>query len=98
MKVLIAEDDPISRRLLQSYLERWEHVVTGAENGAQAWERFQADEFPLVITDWMMPEMDGLELIRRIRSDERRGYTYVILLTARSQKEDLVAGMGAGAD
>jgi two-component system, NtrC family, sensor kinase len=102
MKVLIAEDDPISRRLLQSYLERWGHEVVVAENGAEAWRLFEADAFPLVISDWMMPELDGLELIRRIRSHteetRRPGYVYVILLTAKSQKEDLVEGMDAGAD
>src|SRR5436190_22272095 len=104
MKVLIAEDDAISRRLLQSYLTRWEHEVAVAENGAQAWSLFETGEYPLVITDWMMPEMDGLELVRRIRagdserSERRGGYSYVILLTAKSQKEDLVEGMEAGAD
>ena len=98
MKVLIAEDDAISRRLLQSYLGRWGHEVAAAQNGAEAWGFFETGEFPLVITDWMMPEMDGLELVRRIRAGEQSGYTYVILLTAKSQKEDLVEGMEAGAD
>ena len=98
MKVLIADDDPISRKLLQSYLQKWGCEVTTAENGAEAWACFQRDEFPIVITDWMMPELDGLELLRRIRSGPRPGYVYLILLTAKGQKEDLVAGMDAGAD
>src|SRR5919201_6551063 len=98
MKVLIAEDEAISRRLLQSYLERWGHEVGVAQNGSEAWQLFQAGEFPIVISDWMMPEMDGLELIRRIRACQRPGYVYAILLTSRSQKEDLVEGMEAGAD
>jgi DNA-binding response OmpR family regulator len=98
MKVLIADDDPISRKLLQSYLQKWGCEVTAAENGAEAWSSFQGDEFPIVITDWMMPELDGVELVRRIRSGPRPGYVYVILLTAKGQKEDLVAGMDAGAD
>ena len=98
MKVLIAEDEAISRRLLQSYLERWGHEVVVAQNGVEAWNLFQAGEFRIVISDWMMPEMDGVELIRRIRAAERAGYVYLILLTARSQKEDIVEGMEAGAD
>jgi two-component system, NtrC family, sensor kinase len=98
MKVLIADDEPISRKLLQSYLQKWGCEVTSAENGEQAWSFFQRDEFPVVITDWMMPELDGVELVRRIRSGPRSGYVYVILLTAKGQKEDLVAGMDAGAD
>jgi two-component system NtrC family sensor kinase len=98
MKVLIADDDPISRKLLQSYLQKWGCEVTAAENGGEAWSSFQQDEFPIVITDWMMPELDGVELIRRIRSGPRPGYVYVILLTAKGQKEDLVTGMDAGAD
>ena len=98
MKVLIADDDPISRKLLQSYLQKWGCEVTAAENGAEAWSCFQRDEFPIVITDWMMPELDGVELVRRIRSGSRPGYVYVILLTSKGQKEDLVAGMDAGAD
>src|SRR5205085_105213 len=65
---------------------------------AAAWQRFQDEEFPIVITDWMMPGVDGLELIRRIRAHPRPGYVYAILLTALSQKADLVQGMEAGAD
>jgi sigma-B regulation protein RsbU (phosphoserine phosphatase) len=98
MKVLIAEDETVSRRLLQSHLQRWGHEVVAAQNGAEAWTLFQAGEFPIVISDWMMPEMDGLELIRRIRACRRPGYVYAILLTSRSHKEDLVEGMESGAD
>lgn len=98
MKILIAEDTPISQRLLQSFLQKWGHEVTAASDGAAAWRLFQADDFPVVISDWMMPEMDGLELVRRIRACPRSGYVYTILLTARSQKEDVIAGMEAGAD
>jgi two-component system NtrC family sensor kinase len=98
MKVLIADDDPVSRRLLQSYLQKWGYDVTAAVNGADAWRLFEQDEFPVVVTDWMMPEMDGTDLIRRIRAGQRPNYVYTILLTSRSQKEDLVEGMEAGAD
>jgi signal transduction histidine kinase len=98
MKVLIAEDDPVSRRLLQSHLERWGHQVTAATGGGEAWRLFEAGSYPLVITDWMMPELDGPELIRRIRACPRPGYIYIILLTGRAQKEDVVQGMEAGAN
>lgn len=98
VKVLIVDDDPVSLRLLRGYLEKWGYEVAQAQNGAAAWSLFQTDDFPLVIADWMMPEMDGLELVRRIRSCQRQGYAYCILLTARAEKEDLVAGMEAGAD
>jgi two-component system NtrC family sensor kinase len=98
MKILVADDEAISRRLLQNYLQKWGHEVVVAENGAEAWALFEADEFPIVLSDWMMPEMDGLELIRRIRASKRTGYVYVILLTAKSQKDDVVEGMEAGAD
>ena len=98
MKVLIADDEAISRRLLQGYLERWGHEVVAAQNGAEAWELFAAGDFPVVISDWVMPELDGVELIRRIRASQRPGYVYTILLTSKAQKEDLVEGMEAGAD
>jgi sigma-B regulation protein RsbU (phosphoserine phosphatase) len=98
MKVLIAEDEAISRRLLQGYLERWGHEVVAAQNGAEAWALFTAGEFSIVISDWVMPELDGVELIRRIRAHRRPGYVYAILVTSKSQKEDIVEGMEAGAD
>jgi sigma-B regulation protein RsbU (phosphoserine phosphatase) len=98
MKVLIAEDDLVSRTVLRRTLERWGHQVAAAEDGAAAWALFERDDFPLVISDWMMPALDGLELVRRIREHPQSGYVYTILLTARSQKEDVIAGMEAGAD
>jgi two-component system, NtrC family, sensor kinase len=98
MKVLIAEDDPISRRLLQGHLEKWGHAVTAAADGDEAWRFFQQGSYPLVISDWIMPAIDGPELVRRIRASQRPGYVYVILLTAKAQKADVVQGMEAGAD
>ena len=98
MKVLIADDDSVSRRLLQNQLQKWGYEVTAAQNGAEAWRLFDGGLFPMVITDWMMPELDGSGLIRRIRASQRPGYVYAILLTAKSQKADLVEGMEAGAD
>lgn len=98
MKVLIADDDPVSRRLLRAHLERWGHEVTEAEDGAEAWRLFQAEAFPLVVSDWVMPGMDGPDLVRHVRGFQRPGYVYVILLTARTQKADVVEGMEAGAN
>lgn len=98
MRVLIAEDEPTSRELLRFSLGQWGYQVAVAEDGADAWKLFERESFPLVISDWMMPGLDGLELIRRIRAAPHTGYVYTILLTARSQKEDLLAGMLAGAD
>lgn len=98
MKILIVDDDPVSRKLLRNYLEKWGYEVAQAEDGAAGWALFQTDDFPLVIADWMMPEMDGVELVRRIRAQERPGFVYCMLLTARSHKEDLIEGMDAGAD
>lgn len=98
MNILIADDDAVSRRLLQSYLQKWGYAVTAVPDGAEAWRRFEEGHFPMVITDWMMPELDGPGLLRKIRSSRKRGYVYAILVTAKSQKEDLVEGMEAGAD
>jgi signal transduction histidine kinase len=99
MRVLIAEDDRIARRLLQATLQSWGHEVAAAADGAEAWELFHKGEFPLVLTDWVMPEVDGLELIRRIRGrPQQSGYVYIILLTARSDKEDVIVGIDTGAN
>jgi len=98
MKILIAEDERVSRRLLENRLKKWGYDVTAAEDGEQAWEIFQKEHFPMVISDWMMPKMNGLELLEKIRSIDRSGYVYTILLTARNEKDDLLAGMDSGAD
>ncbi len=98
MKILVADDDPVSRRLLASYLEKWNYQFVVASDGGQAWQLFQAEEFPIVICDWLMPEIDGPELIRRIRNSDQAGYVYTILLTGKSRKDDIVEGMESGAD
>ncbi len=72
--------------------------MVAAENGAEAWVMFQAERFPLVISDWEMPEMDGLQLVQKIRAAEGGEFVYIMLLTARSEQEDIIAGMDAGAD
>ena len=98
MRILIAEDERITRRSLHRQLERWGHEVVAVEDGVEAWEQFQRHSFDIVVTDWDMPRMDGLELVQRIRSGDGASYVYLIMLTGRSEKHDLVAGMEAGAD
>jgi sigma-B regulation protein RsbU (phosphoserine phosphatase) len=99
MRILVAEDERLTRRSIQRELERSGHEVVAVEDGVAAWEAFQAQPFDIVVTDWEMPRMDGRELIERIRDEGRAGgYAYLIMLTGRSEKGDLVAGMEAGAD
>ena len=98
MRILIAEDERITRRSLQKQLEGWGHQVIAAEDGVEAWDRFQKQQFDIIVTDWDMPHMDGRQLIERVRRSGQSGYTYLIMLTGRSEKTDLVAGMEAGAD
>ena len=94
MKILIAEDDAITRRRLRHFLEKWGHHVISSENGLDALEHFLSKEIDIVITDWMMPEMDGLELVGHIRSRGRdKAYVYTILLTSRGDKKDVVKGL-----
>jgi len=98
MKILIAEDDYVSRLLVKKAVTKAGHETILAENGKQAWEAYQREGPNMVISDWMMPEMDGLELCRRIRSFKRLAYTYMILLTSKDGTDDLVAVFEAGAD
>jgi DNA-binding response OmpR family regulator len=98
MNILIAEDDPIAERILVASLERLGHTVAVAHDGEEAWERFLQHPVPVVITDWMMPRVDGLEVCRRIRARVSPQYTYVIMLTALHGKDRFLAGMEAGAD
>jgi len=97
--VLIAEDDPIFRRVLQSWLQKWNYSVTALENGLDAWQLLQQDDCPpMAILDWVMPGLDGIDVCRRIRSHQQGAYKYVLLLTSKESKEDVVAGLEAGAD
>jgi two-component system cell cycle response regulator len=97
--VLIAEDDPIFRRILESWFKKWGYRATAVENGLAAWEVLQNEDAPqLAILDWMMPGMDGIELCRRIRGHDQGLYRYVLLLTAKDDKQDVIAGLEAGAD
>ncbi|MBI9076164.1 MAG: SpoIIE family protein phosphatase [Desulfatibacillum sp.] len=96
--ILIADDDEGIRNLLIEGLSAWGYQVLVAKDGEEAWEILKSIPVWLVISDWMMPGMDGPELCRRIRSASFPFYVYVILLTAKSQKDDLLQGMAAGAD
>lgn len=98
MKILVAEDERISRRSLQRKLERWGHDVVATADGAEAWREFQQQQFDIVVTDWEMPQVNGLELVERVRASDRAGYAYLIMLTGRAGKGDLIRGMEAGAD
>jgi len=99
MKVLIAEDETVSRRLLEATLVRWGYEVVVASDGVEAWEALQGDDAPsLAILDWMMPSMDGLEVCRRIRNRPSSTPPYLILLTAKGRREDIVTGLEAGAN
>ncbi len=97
-KILVADDHNVIRFKLETDLKKWGHDVTMAEDGEQAWELFQRGQFSIVITDWMMPKVNGLELVKMIRAAERSEYVYIIMLTAKAEKHDIVAGLGAGAD
>ncbi len=99
MKVLVAEDDPVTRRLLEVSLERWKYEVVPAADGRQAWEILHRSDSPrLAILDWMMPGMDGLEICRELRKRSAEIYTYALLLTSRARKAELLEGFEAGAD
>jgi phosphoserine phosphatase RsbU/P len=98
MKVLIAEDDEASLSILSAQLHKLAYEVIEADNGARAWEAYARELPSVVVTDWMMPEVDGLELCRRIRDMKRNEYTYIIILTAIDKPGAYLEGMGSGAD
>ncbi len=99
MRILIAEDEFVSHRILKSVLAKWGYDVVSAHDGSEAWEKLQGTDAPkLAVLDWMMPKMDGIEVCYRLRQIEKTIPTYIILLTARDSKEDIVKGLEAGAD
>lgn len=99
MRILIAEDDPISRRLLEAMLTKWGYDLIVCTNGADALARLEDTEAPkIAILDWMMPGLDGVEVCRRVRAKTVPLPVYIILLTAKGQREDVIAGFEAGAD
>ena len=98
MKILIAEDQAPSALFLRRALEKLGYEVSTARDGEDAWRQAGASTFPVVISDWVMPEMDGLDLCRRIRARTGGPYTYVILLTSKDRRRDRLEGLRAGAD
>jgi two-component system cell cycle response regulator len=99
MRILIAEDDAVSRRLLEAFLQKWGYQVTVASQGDEARGLLQREDAPkLAILDWMMPGMDGLEVCREIKKGAPESTVYVLLLTSRTQAGDLVEAFEAGAD
>ena len=99
MRILIAEDDCVARRVLEKALQNRGYDVVMAKDGTEAWDILQADDAPsLVVLDWMMPGLDGLDVCRRLRKLEHAIHPYVILLTGRDRKKDLINGFDAGAD
>ena len=99
MKILIAEDDITSRSLLKHMLAEWGYEVVVTKDGNEAWEALQAEDAPkLAILDWIMPGPDGVEVCRKVRQLDVSNPTYIILLTSRSNKRDIVSGLEAGAD
>jgi phosphoserine phosphatase RsbU/P len=98
MRILIADDSITIRNVLSHFLQKWGYEVIAATDGLEAWNILQEVQIGMVITDWMMPNMDGPELCRMIRSSDLSRYIYTMLLTSKDEKSDLIAGMAAGAD
>ncbi len=98
-RILIAEDDPISRRMLQAFLTKWGYQVDAVSDGVEAWAVLEKPDAPqLALLDWMMPGAEGPQVCRKVRELTDRPYTYIVLLTARGQKDDLLEGLESGAD
>ncbi len=101
MKILIAEDEAVSRTMLVKLLAAWGHEVVPTTNGAEAWEALRKEDGPkLALLDWVMPAMDGIEVVRRVRqaADLDSHYVYIILLSQKTTQEEIVQGLEAGAD
>ncbi len=98
MRILAADDDPTLRLIVKGGLGAGGHDVEVVETGAEAWDRLKKEHFPVVITDWMMPGLDGLQLTSLIRKTPRESYTYVIMLTGKGTREDYLTGVRAGVD
>jgi len=97
-KILVVEDDPVSMAILTAFLDKEKYEYAVASNGQEAIDKYSEDFFSVIITDWMMPEMDGLELCRLLRTMKINRYIYIIMVTSLDTKADLVQGLEAGAD
>jgi DNA-binding response OmpR family regulator len=98
MRIVIADDDRATRMILQRSLERWGYQVEAVENGRAAWEAIRSAPPPFALLDWMMPEVDGLEVCRRVRAEIGQPYIYLLLMTATERRAAVIEGLDAGAD
>ena len=99
MKVLLAEDEAVSRRMLTIHLSKWGYEVVSARDGLEAWAQLQQNpDIEMAVLDWMMPELDGVDLCRRIRAELDERLLYILLCTAKAGVDDVVEGLDAGAD
>src|ERR1700721_1861846 len=98
LQVLVVDDSPVYRKLVEHALEGNPYTPTLAKSGGEPLELFARHLPSVVISDWMMPDLSGLDLCQRLRADVHSGYTYIILLTSISEKDNVVKGLAAGAD
>jgi sigma-B regulation protein RsbU (phosphoserine phosphatase) len=98
MKVLVVDDDPVLRAVIGASLRALGHEVSACEGGTQAWGLLKDGHFPVMITDWSMPDMNGIQLTQTLRAAPRSSYTYVIMLTGHSTRDDYLTGVRAGVD
>ncbi len=98
MRVLVVDDDPVIRSVVGAGLNALKHEVTSCDSGTKAWEHLLQEHFPVVILDWTMPGMDGIQLTKTLRAAPRPSYTYVIMLTGHSKREHFLTGVRAGVD
>jgi DNA-binding response OmpR family regulator len=98
MKIMVADDDPLIRMFVQSGLKALGHEVIACESGTQAWDVLKTKPVPILITDWAMPGLDGLQLTQMVRRAQRDMYTYVIMLTGKGKREEYLTGVKAGVD
>ncbi|HWX28880.1 MAG TPA: diguanylate cyclase [Steroidobacteraceae bacterium] len=96
--ILLAEDDPVTRMLMTRFLKKAGYEVDAVANGSEALDKMTKRYYPMLVTDWEMPEMDGVALCKAVRNMQLDGYVYALLLTARDSKEHIIAGLEAGAD
>jgi two-component system cell cycle response regulator len=96
--ILLAEDDPVTRMLMSRFLKKAGYEVDAVENGTAALDKMTQRYYPVLVTDWEMPEMDGIALCKAVRNMQLDGYVYALLLTARDSKEHIITGLEAGAD
>ena len=97
-RILLAEDDPVTRMLMTRFLKKAGYEVDAVANGSEALDQMTLRYYPMLVTDWEMPEMDGVALCKAVRNMQLDGYVYALLLTARDSKEHIIAGLEAGAD